>query len=252
MTTHDPTPDPCRDDAVQWIMHALTPMLPDATTPTKTCSKCGLTLPLTSFYAGRICKLCRCAQTKAWKLSNVEAVKAASHAAYERDKAAIRERHKCWSLDHPGKATEYARKWSERHPEKRREVTRRYRDLHDDRVHEYGKAYYGQHRDEMLAANAEWRARHPLERRAASSNRRARVRNAPGSHTAADIAAQRTRQKGRCYWCGKKVGRLYHVDHVVPLALGGSNGAENLVIACAVCNLSKGARHPMDWDGRLL
>jgi hypothetical protein len=27
MTTHDPTPDPCRDDAVQWIMHALTPML---------------------------------------------------------------------------------------------------------------------------------------------------------------------------------------------------------------------------------
>ena len=27
MITHDPTPDPSRDDAVQWIMHALTPML---------------------------------------------------------------------------------------------------------------------------------------------------------------------------------------------------------------------------------
>ena len=27
MSAIDPTPDPSRDDAVQWIMHALTPML---------------------------------------------------------------------------------------------------------------------------------------------------------------------------------------------------------------------------------
>ena len=67
----------------------------------------------------------------------------------------------------------------------------------------------------------------------------------------ADVAAQRTRQKGRCYWCGEKTGRHYHVDHVVPLIKGGSNGPENLVIACAACNLSKKDRHPMDFAGRM-
>jgi 5-methylcytosine-specific restriction endonuclease McrA len=73
-----------------------------------------------------------------------------------------------------------------------------------------------------------------------------------GTHTAADVAAQRARQRGRCYWCHEKVGKSYHVDHVMPLALGGSNGPENIVIACISCNLRKSAKHPMDWAGRLL
>jgi 5-methylcytosine-specific restriction endonuclease McrA len=82
-------------------------------------------------------------------------------------------------------------------------------------------------------------------------NRRARKRHASGTHTAADIAAQRTRQKGRCFWCQEKVGRSYHVDHVMPISRGGSNGPENIVIACASCNLSKGAKMPSEFGGRL-
>ena len=72
-----------------------------------------------------------------------------------------------------------------------------------------------------------------------------------GSHTAADIAAQHARQKGRCYWCDEKVGRRYHVDHIVPLARGGSNDPENLVISCRFCNLSRGAKLPHEWGSRL-
>jgi 5-methylcytosine-specific restriction endonuclease McrA len=34
--------------------------------------------------------------------------------------------------------------------------------------------------------------------------------------------------------------------------LGGSNGPENIVIACPHCNQSKNAKHPMDFCGRLL
>jgi 5-methylcytosine-specific restriction endonuclease McrA len=57
------------------------------------------------------------------------------------------------------------------------------------------------------------------------------------------------RQRGKCHWCGEKVGRFYHVDHVVPLSKGGSNGPENLVIACAFCNISKHDRLPHEWSG---
>lgn len=73
-----------------------------------------------------------------------------------------------------------------------------------------------------------------------------------GTHTAKDVAAQYERQQGKCFYCDQEVGDRYHVDHVVPLLLGGSNGPENLVIACPECNIRKSAKHPMDFCGRLL
>jgi 5-methylcytosine-specific restriction endonuclease McrA len=65
------------------------------------------------------------------------------------------------------------------------------------------------------------------------------------------VRDQYGRQRGRCYYCHEKVGDSYHVDHVIPLALGGGNGPENLVIACPRCNLTKYAKHPMDFAGVL-
>jgi 5-methylcytosine-specific restriction endonuclease McrA len=56
-------------------------------------------------------------------------------------------------------------------------------------------------------------------------------------------------QRAKCYWCGINVGNVYHVDHVIPLSRGGSNGPENIVIACPHCNLSKSNRLPHEWEG---
>jgi 5-methylcytosine-specific restriction endonuclease McrA len=41
---------------------------------------------------------------------------------------------------------------------------------------------------------------------------------------------------------------------VVPLSRGGSNGPENIVIACPTCNLAKKDKMPHEWPegGRLL
>ena len=47
------------------------------------------------------------------------------------------------------------------------------------------------------------------------------------------------RDGGRCAECGSSFEIQY--DHVIPLALGGANTAENLQILCAPCNQSKGA-----------
>lgn len=45
----------------------------------------------------------------------------------------------------------------------------------------------------------------------------------------------------RCRYCGLgTVATLLHVDHVVPVAEGGSDAPENLITACAECNLGKG------------
>lgn len=93
---------------------------------------------------------------------------------------------------------------------------------------------------------------HPGYERLTRARRRARLANADGSHTIEDIQKQYVRQHGRCYYCGKDVGEKYHVDHVMPLAKGGSNGPENLVIACPQCNHQKKDKLPVDFCGRLL
>jgi 5-methylcytosine-specific restriction endonuclease McrA len=50
-------------------------------------------------------------------------------------------------------------------------------------------------------------------------------------------------QDGRCYICGtdRPLSQM-HLDHCVPIAAGGLHERENCGIACARCNLSKGAK----------
>jgi hypothetical protein len=47
-----------------------------------------------------------------------------------------------------------------------------------------------------------------------------------------------TRDGGSCVRCGSK--QHLHFDHVIPVAKGGGNCAENIQILCQACNLRKG------------
>jgi 5-methylcytosine-specific restriction endonuclease McrA len=60
-----------------------------------------------------------------------------------------------------------------------------------------------------------------------------------------------------CYWCGRSVDASSaswearpHLDHLVPYSRGGTSSAANLVVACALCNVSRGAR-PRPSDGAI-
>lgn len=148
--------------------------------------------------------------------------------------------------------------YRENHSERLLEQKREYYEKNKDKFH----AYYESHKEEVRDKNKRYYAENRTYYRQYANqnrdryrthcrNRRARIKKAGGMHTASDIQAQYERQKGRCFYCGKKVGDKYHVDHVVPVALGGHNGPENLVIACPDCNYRKNDTHPMEWDGRM-
>lgn len=52
--------------------------------------------------------------------------------------------------------------------------------------------------------------------------------------------------EGRCAYCdGILSGKRWHIDHVIPLSAGGSDKRDNLVPACARCNLLK--RQRLGW-----
>ena len=56
------------------------------------------------------------------------------------------------------------------------------------------------------------------------------------------------REGGRCFYCRRKFKEGdVALDHVVPLARGGSPGVENLVAACGDCNSRKGEREAEEY-----
>ena len=76
-------------------------------------------------------------------------------------------------------------------------------------------------------------------------NRVARIKGASGKHTREQILELREKQKNKCAVCRADASVSYHVDHIVPLASGGSNDISNIQILCPSCNTSKGAKDPV-------
>jgi 5-methylcytosine-specific restriction endonuclease McrA len=67
----------------------------------------------------------------------------------------------------------------------------------------------------------------------------------PGRIAASVVA----REGRRCTYCGSTEGP-FDLDHIFPVARGGTNDASNLTLACASCNRSKGAKTLREWIGR--
>lgn len=91
--------------------------------------------------------------------------------------------------------------------------------------------------------------------RAKNNERRARLKGASGSHTRKDVEKILNLQRFLCANCRSSVMDGYHVDHVIPISKGGSNGPENLQILCPPCNIRKRDKDPIEWakqNGRLI
>lgn len=86
----------------------------------------------------------------------------------------------------------------------------------------------------------------PIDHTPATTNLLGKAQEARDAIPAAMRSRVMERDGARCTYCGTTEGAM-HLDHVVPYARGGKTTDENLVVACAPCNLSKGARTPEEW-----
>lgn len=186
------------------------------------CCECNLKTCRDRYRANRDAEL---AISKAWYARHREAVLVAKKAEREADPEAHRAKRRAYYAANPKPHLTRVAVW--------REGKR-------DALRQYAKAYGAAHLQEALARNR---------------TRRARVMASGGKHTAADVRAIFGLQKGRCAHCRTGIKSGWHVDHILPLALGGSNDRRNLQLLCAPCNLRKRAKHPLDHArelGRLL
>lgn len=154
-------------------------------------------------------------KVREWREANKESVRARRRARYAAD---------------PEKWKKAAREWWAKHKAEK-------------------QAHYQANRARIGDRNKAWAKANPDAVRAFNRNRKARLKGAEGTHTANDIEAQYIKQRGLCHWCGVDTGKLYHVDHVIPISRGGRNDPDNLVIACPRCNMSKQDHTPDEWKG---
>jgi len=61
------------------------------------------------------------------------------------------------------------------------------------------------------------------------------------------------RDKNKCQYCGKRFPTCeLSLDHVIPRSMGGKSNWENIVCACAACNVKKGGRTPKQAGMKLI
>lgn len=109
---------------------------------------------------------------------------------------------------------EYARRWRAENPDESRRVRR-------EHMNAYGPEY-----------RHKWNHYNRLRRRAVAT---------PDELSNAYALVLRG---DPCSYCG---GPMQHIDHIDPIALGGSGSWDNLTAACADCNHVKGPRRLLDF-----
>jgi hypothetical protein len=132
--------------------------------------------------------------------------------------------------------------WAKSNPEKQRAAVRSWVERNKDRKRETTRAWQLAHPENLRAASSKWSKKNPAAVKANNHRYRARLTDAGGNYTKQDVIDCLVMQGYRCFYCLASLIDVFHVDHMMPLSRGGSNGADNIVCACEWCNCSKGAK----------
>lgn len=116
-----------------------------------------------------------------------------------------------------------------------------------DKKRAHDAAWHAKNRERVKARKAAWYEANPDARNLYHHNRRARKLERGGTLSAGLRARLFELQQGKCACCGEPLGAVPHLDHRMPLVLGGTNTDDNMQLLRKECNLKKGARHPVDY-----
>lgn len=238
----------------------------------KTCTGCKLDKPLREFHKHKRskdgvrqrCKPCRAQEVANDRAVNPGKYRERSRKYYDENREHVIARTSAYNKAHP-ETLRLAQDKYFKNPEnqpKVLETLKKYRGNNGAKIAayrkskelerlEYNRRYREENRERMVEYRREWSRNNPDSRKVAFHNRRARKLSA-GRHTVEEIKRILAAQAYCCANCEESISAGdRHLDHWMPLYLGGSNTAENLQWLCVACNLGKGRTDPIEWLRRI-
>lgn len=183
--------------------------------------------------------------TKDWRLANPERAKTAVASYREANREKIDVTQRVYRATNREKLKAKMAEWYVVNAERVKGNSAAWRAANPKKVSEMARDYYLSNPEKCAADRKAWRLANPDKQRVYSQNRRARK---GGGKLSADLPGKLfAMQRGLCACCKKPLGKNYHLDHIVPLALGGANEDSNMQLLTSRCNAQKGAKHPIDF-----
>lgn len=204
---------------------------------TKLCKKCNTTKITTEFYKDRtskdglhsLCKQCKNALSKIYLQNNKKAKNNYNKTNYEARK------EKGYKQD-----KEYYKEYYRRNKE---------------RILERIKKYQIDNKEILKAKKKIYKRTDSAKISIKNTRMKRKTIKKQGDVTSIQLGKLLEDAKS-CYWCNISLkGIIPHIDHYIPIALGGEHTLSNLVISCPRCNHTKSSKDPIKFAnsiGRLM
>lgn len=169
----------------------------------------------------------------------------------------IRKNNNKWARSNPAKVKSRKDRWRSNNPDRVKELDKAWRDANPEKIKKKNRDYKTANAERLspiaIERTKKWRADNPAKvlenARKSSHTRRARQYKAGGSYTNEQLRDLIEKQKWKCagHACGISLRKSKELDHIVPIARGGSNDIANLQYLCPPCNRKKNAKDPIAW-----
>jgi 5-methylcytosine-specific restriction endonuclease McrA len=161
---------------------------------------------------------------------------------YEQNASCVKDKSRANYWADVDKSRARSRSYMERNKDKRNAYDSQYREINRERRREQQRTYRVENYEQEAIRLSRYRLSPRGRAIKAAQTHTRRTRETELDHgcvTAEALMEIWNASSGLCVYCGSG-GE--HFDHVSPLSKGGLHCAENLVLACAPCNLRKGAK----------
>lgn len=141
-----------------------------------------------------------------------------------------------------------AMKYREKNIENERARVATWYQENKERAKSINAKYRSENKDKEKARKAKWNLLNPDAHRIYKQNRRT-LKNQSGGKLSKGLSGRLFKlQRGKCACgCNQPLNDDFHLDHIMPLALGGTNTDDNIQLLRAICNLQKHAKHPVEF-----
>lgn len=221
----------------------------------KTCTKCKTSKTLDQFsktkrlkdgYQSQ-CKICCKEYFSSWAVNNKEKIKQTYSEWRSKNKDKEKSAQKKYVEDNKEKVKKYQAKWRLENAEKLKKDKAAWQLSNAEKIKKRRAEKYAANADKMREEKRKYYAENAESFKIRAHNRRVKITES-GEKLSQGLTHKLFKlQKGRCACCKLPLGSDYHMDHVMPLALGGTNTDDNIQLLRAVCNKQKHAKHPIDF-----